>query len=296
MRQPNQWERPSAHNPRKITAWGFIVCSAEHLTFCSNYLFLQLIKGVVIVIDRIVEKYWGKYIRKCPVNTIFSQFLKFPTGLCSLPACRDWLIFLEASGLLALSFKDVLLVGITPWMALGSANPSSPLQPLLFLFKEHFGEVKKVQTLGFSFLQASPKQCVLPHKHKGTSVNLALHAWIILQFFIFLGKARGRREACFSFYLSLHFDFEMEKKSLNASSRNLSISYFWTQGCISGSCKQFSGVGNGKHMFCEHSQALIRNFSVCISKFHFVSTAFMIENAHFSWALTELKQRDLQAR
>lgn len=76
-------------------------------------------------------------------------------------------------------------------VAVGCANCSSPLQPPLFLFRENLGEVKKVQAICFSFPKAPPKQSIPPRKHKGTSVNLAPGAWIVLQVFIFLRKAKG---------------------------------------------------------------------------------------------------------
>jgi len=53
--------------------------------------------------------------------------------------------------------------------AVGCANCVSPLQPPLFPFKKNFGEVKKCKLFAFH----SPKQSILPYKHKGTSVYLA---------------------------------------------------------------------------------------------------------------------------
>lgn len=114
-----------------------------------------------------VEMSWvfRNVCQKMPSEDHFQSVLKTPRRVMFSPNSM-WLIFLEASGFLALCFKDGLPVGITLWQW-DLANCSFPLQRPRFLFKENFGEVKKLQTICFSFPQASPKWSILPHKHKG---------------------------------------------------------------------------------------------------------------------------------
>lgn len=157
MRQPNQWERPSAHNPRKNYCVGFYCLQrwASHILFqlsslainhrCCNWLNCGEILRQIC--QEMPSEYHFQSVLTIPHRAAFSPGLSWLTDLF-----RSF--WVPGTGL-----QRCAAGGDYPWMGVGSANPSSPLQPLLLLFKEHFGEVKNLLAFPSSRLPQNNVSC-----------------------------------------------------------------------------------------------------------------------------------------
>lgn len=149
-----------------------------------------------------------------------NRFWKLHLELCSVPPWHDWWVVWEASG----GVTQVVLVGITLWDVLTAHPTATSHLPL----KENCEGGGTANYLLF-FPPTYPKQSILPHKHKGTSVNPAPSAQLMLQVSFYNPrnklKAVGGLGFCFVFNQPLQF-FLWNGKKKKSSSRNLSISYF----------------------------------------------------------------------
>lgn len=161
--------------------------------------------------------------QKRPSADHFQLVLKIASGvmLCSTLA---WLMCGFGSLWMPGGVIQVVLVGITLWQ--WDVLITHPTATSTYHSKR-IVRVEEVQSICFSSPQTYPKQSVLPHKHKGTSVNPAPCAQLMLQVSFYNPrnklKAVGGLGFCFVFNQPLHFFLWNGKKK---SSRNLSISYF----------------------------------------------------------------------